>query len=232
MKVALLGDIHGNYRALDIVLNKIKLLNINTLIITGDLIGYYYHPYKVIELLNKWNCYIVRGNHEVMLKDVHDNKAFLEKVDKKYGYGLRMAIEQLDKEQINLLCNLPHPLNIEIDCSKILLCHGSPWDLNTYIYPDSPIELIKKCSLGNYDLVVMGHTHIPMNVKIKNTILVNPGSLGQPRNNIIGASWATYDTISKEVELFNDNYDVTEIINECKKNNPDMPYLSEFFIKK
>ena len=227
MKLALLGDVHGNSRALNAVLSKASFLDVKVLLITGDLVGYYNAPLAMMEMLSSWECYIVRGNHEDMLKIARTDDNFLAQVCAKYGNGLRSAIEQLNDKQLDKLCNLPHPLDLEIEDCKILLCHGSPWDIDQYVYPDSPPELVAKCALQQYDLVVLGHTHYPMIHEIGNTLLVNPGSVGQPRDRRPGAHWATYDTKTKAVEFFNETYDCAELVQECKKNSPEVPYLTE-----
>ena len=231
MKLALLGDVHGNFRALKAVLSRARLLNVNVLLITGDLVGYYDRPSIVMEMLNAWDCYIVRGNHEDMLKIARTDDEFLTKVDAKYGRGLRSALEQLSNSQLDTLCNLPHPLELDMDNCKILLCHGSPWDNNYYIYPDSSTEAFDKCAQQQYDLVVLGHTHYSMCQEIGNTLVVNPGSVGQPRNRQPGAQWALYDTESRALEFFNESYDCSELIEECRVNSPELPYLVEILTR-
>jgi len=227
MKLGILGDIHGNSVALGAVLSAARTRGVEKLLITGDLVGYYFQPKEVLDALAEWEVFLVRGNHEEMLNQAKIDLGFLDKIDAKYGTGLRSAIKQLSKEQIDELCNLPHPLFLEIEGCKILLCHGSPWDIDQYVYPDSPPELFAKCALQQYDLVVLGHTHYPMIHKIGNTLLVNPGSVGQPRDRRPGAHWATYDTKTKAVEFFNETYDCAELVQECKKNSPELPYLAE-----
>jgi putative phosphoesterase len=232
MKIGLLGDIHGNHRALQAVLSAAVSLKLEVLLFTGDLVGYYDSPLAVLNMLKLWKCYMVRGNHEEMLNQARVDSDFLVEADAKYGTGLRSAIKQLSKEQIDELCNLPHPLSLEIDSCKILLCHGSPWDINQYVYPDSPQKLLAKCAIKNYELVVLGHTHYPMIHKIGNTLIVNPGSVGQPRDSRPGAHWAIYDTKLKSVEFFNENYDCSGLIEECRANSPELPYLAEILMRK
>ena len=227
MKLGILGDVHGNYRALNAVLLKAQLLNVKVLLVTGDLVGYYNGPKAVMEMLSSWDCYIVRGNHEDMLKRARYDDNFLTQIDVKYGIGLRVAIEQLGETWLDYLCNLPHPLEVTIDRCKILLCHGSPWDNNHYIYPDFPLDDFEKSLKQPYDLVVLGHTHYPMRYDLGATILLNPGSVGQPRNRQPGAQWVVYDTESRSVDFFNEDYDRSELVEECRINNPDLPYLSE-----
>jgi putative phosphoesterase len=226
MKLALMGDIHGNIQALRTVLDAVTRENIEKLLITGDLVGYYFSPLEVIELLAEWDVEIVRGNHEEMLKTALEDPDYLLSVDARYGTGLRVAFEQLSSEQIERLCELEHPLHLSIDGVKILLCHGSPWDFDQYIYPNAENALITKCAISEYDLVVMGHTHYPMQLMIGNTSIVNPGSVGQPRNRDPGAHWAIFDTVSRSIEFRCESYDMTHLIRECKERNPNLPYLA------
>lgn len=231
MKLGLLGDVHGNFRALEVVLSSARLQDVSALLITGDLVGYYDKPSIVMDMLNGWDCYIVRGNHEDMLKIARTDDEFLTKVDAEYGRGLRSALEQLSNSQLDTLCNLPHPLDLDMDNCKILLCHGSPWDNNHYVYPDSPSEVFERCAKQQYDLVVLGHTHYSMCQKIGTTLVVNPGSVGQPRNRQPGAQWALYDTESRALEFFNESYDCSELVEECRVNSPELPYLAEILTR-
>ncbi|NJL17433.1 MAG: hypothetical protein HC938_09750 [Nitrospira sp.] len=101
------------------------------------------------------------------------------------------------------------------------------WDINQYIYPDASEELFGRCVESNFDLVVMGHTHYPTLRRMGNTLLVNPGSVGQPRNRKPGASWALFDTESGAVDLRTEQYDVTCLVGECRRRHSELPYLYE-----
>ncbi|MEW6165095.1 MAG: metallophosphoesterase family protein [Pseudomonadota bacterium] len=227
MKLALIGDIHGNDRALAAVLEAASAAHVDRLLVTGDLVGYYFAPGQVLDLLGEWDRDVVRGNHEEMLAAARSNAAYLAKVGARYGSGVRIALEQLDAKQLDGLCSLPHPLELELDGVRILLCHGAPWDLDQYIYPDAEHSLIARCASANYDLVVTGHTHYPMQKEIGRGILVNPGSVGQTRDRQPGACWALFDTVSRVIELRRESYDSTGLMNECRQRHPELPYLSE-----
>ena len=138
-----------------------------------------------------------------------------------------MAIEQIDTPQLDDLCALPHPLELVVDGCKILLCHGTPWDNDRYVYPDAKRELLDRCAIQEFDLVVLGHTHYPMCHKIGKTLLVNPGSVGQPRNRKPGAHWALFDVDSHEVTPRCEIYDAGQVIAESRRRHPDIPYLAE-----
>ena len=231
MKIGLLGDIHGNEHALRSVLKAASASKVDRLLVTGDLVGYYFSPMQVLDLLEKWNKVIVRGNHEVMLANARRDSTYLAKVDARYGSGVRIAIEQLSSDQLDELCNLPHPLELEIDGVRILLCHGAPWDLDQYVYQNATPELLARCVSEKYDLVVMGHTHHPMIKEIGKTVLVNPGSVGQQRNRQPGAYWALFDTVDRSITFHKEKYDVTPLLSECKLRHPELPYLSEVLVR-
>jgi putative phosphoesterase len=227
MLLGLLGDVHGNPLALRAVLDAARGLGVERLLVTGDLVGYYFDPAGVLELLGAWNTQMVRGNHEDMLKETADDPAALQKYEPRYGTGLRAALETLTAPQIAQLTALPHPLSLELDSRRILLCHGSPWDNDKYLYPDAPAAELQRCMAGGHHLVVIGHTHYSMLMRFGDALLLNPGSVGQPRDRKPGAAWATFDTVTGEVELRRERYDTGPLAREAAKRHPDMPYLAE-----
>jgi putative phosphoesterase len=226
MKLALLADIHGNHLALEAVLKSVKTYEVDKLLIAGDFVGYYYWPKEVFELLTPWDVTAIRGNHEEMLIKAKGDSGFLKNVDAKYGNGLRVALELLTDKQIDWLSNLPFSLELNVEDRRILLCHGSPWDHDFYIYPDADEDTIEKCVSINYDCIVLGHTHYPMVHRSNNTTIVNPGSVGQPRNRKPGACWALIDTKTLEVNTFCVGYDSRFVVAESLRRNPDLPYLA------
>ncbi len=227
MKLALLADIHGNHLALQAVLEAVKINKVDKLLIAGDFIGYYFWPREVLELLAPWDVTAIRGNHEDMLVKAGENPEFLESVDAKYGTGLRVALETLTSYQIDWLSNLPSSLEFEAEGCRILLCHGSPWETDLYIYPDGDQEVLEKCAATGYGWVVLGHTHYPMIRYSNDTTIVNPGSVGQSRNRKPGAYWALLDTDSQEVNIHCVKYDASLVIAESLIRNPVLPYLAK-----
>ncbi len=232
MKLALLGDIHGNSSALGVILQSARRKKVEKLLITGDLIGYYFDPAGVINLLSDWDYYLVKGNHEEMLGRAIQDLNFNDEVKKKYGPGLRDAIQHLNREQLEYLITLPHPLNIKIDRIKITLCHGSPIDMNKYIYPDYDDKVFIENNQTECDLVVFGHTHYSVRRFIGGTEYINPGSVGQPRDSNPGAHWALYDTDLRSVEFHCERYDMSELIKKCKQRVPELPYLWQVLTRK
>lgn len=232
MKLALMGDIHGNDLALQAVLEAAAAAKVDRLLVTGDLVGYYFAPLRVLELLSGWKCDVVRGNHEEMLSKARSDENYLATVEMRYGSGVQVALEQLSSTQLDSLCSLPHPLELDIDGSRILLSHGAPWNLNQYIYPDADQEMLARYLPQNYNLVVMGHTHYPMLRHVGSTVVVNPGSVGQPRDWKPGACWALFDTKDHSVELRRESYDFSSLLRECQLRHPELPYLADVLERK
>ena len=228
MKIALLADIHANHLALNSVLNAASRSGVDSLLIAGDCVGYYFEPLQVLRMIQCWEYAAVRGNHEEMLACAVQDNDCLKTVTKRYGSGISEAINQLSRREIDTLCALPHPLELEIGGRNILLCHGAPDDVDCYLYPDSDLKELGSVSLTKYDLVVTGHTHYPM-LKLldDNTKLVNPGSVGQPRNRQPGAHWALYDTSNGDVSFRCESYDYSQLQIEAEKRHPELPYLAE-----
>ena len=229
--IGFLADIHDKHRALAAVLKATSYSGVARLLIAGDLIGYYSAPLKVMEMLLPWPRHIARGNHEDLLQMARADHAFLAQVDMRYGTGLRIACEQPGAYQLNNLCWLRHPLDLNFSGFRILVCHGAPPDINQYIHPDSPSELLRKCAVPEYDLVVLGHTHYPMSFKFGNTLLANPGSVGQPRNRKPGASWAVFDTAACNLQFRAEQYDYRALSSECQNRHPGLPYLAETLLR-
>ena len=94
------------------------------------------------------------------------------------------------------------------------------------------LETLKSVKrIGGFDLVVMGHTHYPLVKKQGGTLLVNPGSVGQPRNRRPGAAWAIFDTADRTVQLRSESYDSSDLVRECRLRHPELPYLSEVLLR-
>lgn len=232
MLLGLVGDIHGNAHALEAVLQSARELGVSGLLVTGDLVGYYYAPSRALGLLSGWKTWTVRGNHEDMLRDSLEDPSRLAHYESLYGSGLRVALDTLPREQLQALAALPHPLELSLDGCRILLCHGAPWDNDVYIYPDASPASLERCAAGGYDLVVLGHTHYPMVHRVGATMVVNPGSVGQPRDRQPGAAWGVFDTATRAITLRREPYPVAEVAAEAARRHPEIPYLAEVLLRR
>ena len=243
MKIALLSDIHGNALALEAVLNEVRCEQISTLLICGDFVGYYYNPDRVLNLIMPFNVVACRGNHEDLFKEwlvgSHDLKTQLTL---KYGTGFQRAESILTKEQITWLDSLPHPSSWDLGEKKFLISHGCPWDINLYLYEDVIDNYVAnfKALSAIYDVVVLGHSHCPFTKKIEKLIVINPGSVGQPRSGTFKetnttsarAQWAILDTHNMEIDFKTTIYDASLLFEEIDINDPSSNYLKKVLLRR
>jgi putative phosphoesterase len=232
MRIGLLSDIHANAHALRAVLKSAKEKNVEKLLCCGDYVGYYYEPDRVFALLDEWDWKGVSGNHEAMLLDWL-NGIDKTKIKNKYGSGISLAAEKLKYKILSQLYEMPKVIKLKIENYKVLLCHGSPWDRDIYVYPDTGKKTVDKMFNHDpdFDVLIYGHTHYPVIWEQNNRKIINPGSVGQPRDRKPGASWALWETTTNNVEFFREKYDVNSVIKMCKKYDPDIGYLVDVLVR-
>ena len=109
-------------------------------------------------------------------------------------------MKNLEESQIRWLRNLPVSNNCD-RWKENKHFHGSPWDPNFYVYPNSDDSIIMRCFQEEADLIILGHTHIQMELIHKKKKLLNPGSVGQPRDGRVGAQWAMVDLKTLKVNF-------------------------------
>lgn len=231
MKLAVISDIHGNHYALNEVLKDASKTGIEMLLVLGDIVGYYYHPEKVLDLLAGWRYEIIKGNHEAILQDLQTGKLVAEEVKKKYGSGHQLALKNLDEKSLQRLFSLPEQKEVIIDNTSIQLNHGAPWSINEYLYPDTGKEKLEQCDAANHDFVLIGHSHYSFSYRCAHCTLINCGSVGQSRQKGGLANWAVINTANKSFEMRATPYDTAELLNEIKLIDPEAEYLSKILVR-
>ena len=231
MRVALLADLHGNADAAAAVLDDARAHGVEQLLIAGDFVGYYYEPDRVLDLLAQWTWTAVAGNHEVMFAQWRRGDGRLT-IASKYGSGLAEAEAKLGPDAIARLDALPAVWRGSIGGRTVLMCHGTPWDADAYVYPDDQTGTLQRMAEGGEDLVMFGHTHYPVLVKVGATQVVNPGSVGQPRDRNPDAAWALWNTSDNGVTLMRTPYDQAQLIEQCRAHDPSLPYLSQVLTRR
>ena len=199
MKIAFISDIHANIEAFEAVLNFLETRKIDKIYVAGDLIGYYYYAADVISLcMSSQNIFCIRGNHDRNFLDAISNEPLMERLTSRYGSSYKRAKNELSILEIDWLRALPNKLTISVNDIIVTIAHGSVDNEDTYIYPDASAEILAEQVLHS-DITVLGHTHHPFIWSKNNKYLLNPGSVGQPRDQSSLASILVLDTSNRAV---------------------------------
>jgi putative phosphoesterase len=209
MKIGFISDVHANLPALDAVLDDLQ--NVDRIVHAGDIVGYNAFPRKVIECFQEQNIDSIAGNHDRAItdSDVFDfPRPALEVIN--------WTTNKLTTENKEFINRLPTKLELEIDGYTILIVHGSPYETNEYIYPtDLTLELVEDLDEA-IDVLIWGHTHYSIVTKLNDVLLLNPGSIGQPRDGDWRASYAIFDTRTGTVELRRKKYNIDRLVEKAK----------------
>jgi len=199
MKIGLLADIHGNQPALEAVLND--SCQVDVWFCMGDVVGYYPDVNEVCASLLKIHAQVIRGNH-----DAYVVGELLPDSQRKVLYRTDWTREHLRPEYLRWLASLPVEINFSFGPKHIRVRHASPWDEETYLYPDSPH--VGRIQLMHDEYYLFGHTHHQMTIMVEEGWAINPGSVGQPRDHMPGACYAIFDVESGSVDHHRVRYDV------------------------
>lgn len=196
MKTAFISDIHGNYEALQAVLQYIDRLQVDRIVCLGDIAGYYSQVNACCDELRRRNIPAVMGNHDWYLgQDGHCLRS--RSVNDCLAYQ-RTVITPENKAWLEQL-----PLQLRIE--DIRAVHGGWSDpIDEYLKP-SP-EYFAPLS-GRY--FVSGHTHLPIVCDFGDKVYCNPGSVGQPRDGDPRAALAILE--NGNFSLHRVSYDIQKV---------------------
>ncbi|WP_097009651.1 metallophosphoesterase family protein [Natronoarchaeum philippinense] len=213
MQVGLLSDIHGNRVALEAVLADMPA--VDALACAGDVVGYNPWPGDCVDaMIDPTPLYDAVGRDDLPVDEVptvmgnHDRAVANETTFRFNGMaaaGVEHAEEELDDEQLAWLAELPDE-RTEFD-GRVKLVHGHPDDPDRYTYP----EEFSPRMLGDEDVLVLGHTHVQHVERYGDGIVVNPGSVGQPRDRDPKAAYAVVDLDALTVETHRVEYDIDAV---------------------
>lgn len=219
MKIALISDIHANYFFLKELLDFVKEEKVEAIYCLGDLVGYYDQPNEVIELIREQSIYCIKGNHDKYLLGEltydDDNREAL--------YRTRSQKKILAEDNFNFLKNLSDELILKVNDKKIYMTHSFPGNCEKYLYQ---LNQLDRALSSKYDYYFYGHTHIPMISYYYGTCVVNPGSVGQPRDHTQKPSYAIIDFLEDRVELKKIQIDLAYYSAHLKKLDFDEKVIS------
>lgn len=221
MRLLIISDIHGNKEALDAVM----AVPHDEMICLGDLVDYGPSPGECIDMLMEQKIPTIMGNHD---------NAVAFRMDCGCGYAYKHLSQStreytwdvLSDAQLEFLRKLPMNLKREENGKKLYFTHGSPLSFYDYIKPDTPEETIQEYIKEiEADFIFIGHSHLPFVRKVGAVTLVNPGSVGQPRDGDIRASCAVFDTDTLKAQIIRVEYDMETVFRKIRANMPNADEL-------
>ncbi|MFZ5634024.1 MAG: metallophosphoesterase family protein [Bacillota bacterium] len=187
MKIAVIGDIHGNIEALNSVMAEIGGLGADLVYCLGDLVDFGPCPGEVISAVERMGILSVRGNHDMALTDYVPGR-FLFKSAEEQRYveaSLECTRRALTERDIDFIKGLPDRLELPLPGNTALFVHSFP---SAYHYPGTD-EAERFLDAGPWQYVFYGHSHKPALYTHNGKMAVNVGSVGKPRH---GNAMASY----------------------------------------
>lgn len=222
-----MSDMHGNWDAFGAVLRRVRRKRFDSTLVLGDLVGYGAGPNQVVEAVKnlEGDVHVVRGNHDKVVAGLEDGSNFNQPA----LLAARWSSERLTPNNLRFVREMPlGPIEVT---DEVHICHGSPLDEDTYVFSIYDAYEI----FTNYEapVVFFGHTHIPslfvlqpngievavvqgdtFSLKLEleegKRYLLNPGSIGQPRDRDPRASFITYDSERKVVRWQRVDYAISK----------------------
>ncbi|OPY31498.1 MAG: phosphodiesterase [Methanomassiliicoccales archaeon PtaU1.Bin124] len=204
VRIGFISDVHANVIALRAVLEELDDRRVDIIYNAGDLIGYYPYPSETIELLRRRAVVSIRGNHDRSVLSVDTNR-----MNPWAASAVSWTAGHLDPEGRRYLERLTDSLDFTIGEMAGSMHHGSPDDEDEYIFEERAGQYLLE-SAGTR-LLVLGHTHIPFVKRVSRGVIINPGSVGQPRDGDRRSSCLVYDVTSGEFENVRVDYDIGEV---------------------
>ena len=219
MRVAVVSDIHGNRHALEAVLDAVEAAGADELWCLGDLVGYGADPNACVALIRRYATVCLAGNHDLAVRgDVP-----LEEFSHGAALAVRWTREHISLESMAYLATLaPQNLDEAVD-----LYHASPRD-PVWEYVLSPLQAELCLDVLRHRIACIGHSHVALAFVRRlgepatgetraagdeldvsdGEWLLNPGSVGQPRDGDPRAAWLMLDTDAWTVRYHRTPYDV------------------------
>ena len=214
---AILSDIHANIDALEVVLNRLDSLGVDEAVCLGDVVGYNAEPNACVSLIAERGIQTILGNHDAVACSIEEPWGF-------NPVALAAAVwtrERLDEPTLEWLRGLPDALNY----GPFVAVHGAPKNHNVYLFtPEEIRPHLYFMDEQNCRICFMGHTHTPaifstdgdyslngkqrVQLDPEKIYFINPGSVGQPRDDNPSASFGLFDTDAMTFELVRTAYDV------------------------
>jgi putative phosphoesterase len=187
MRIVVISDIHGNMESLSALTRSY-----DELWVLGDLVNYGPDPGAVIDFVRSRATLVVRGNHDHAVgfnEDPRCSPPYREMAKE----TMQFTRSVLSHDQIQYLASLPLVAERMVEDTKFVLCHAAPSDPLYKYVPENSLQWTEEMELVSADVLLVGHTHTPFVQSVGGSLVVNPGSLGQPKTGSIRACYATWE---------------------------------------
>lgn len=224
MRYFVFTDIHGNMEAFLTLLKFSKRKKIDYYLFLGDLVGYGASPNEIIQRIHTLKpISVIRGNHDKAVCGLDSVQTF----NPIAASAIHWTANRLTKKNVEYLCRLRKgPLVVH---ENITICHGAPFDEDHYIFGE--FDAGEAFLHFETHICFFGHTHFPFIYTEKDHLvegtfltgdsneiklekgtryLINPGSVGQPRDRNNKAACAIYDSQTRKVKLYRLEYNIRE----------------------
>ena len=222
MRALVVSDLHSNAEALRAVLNRVRRKKFDTVICLGDFVGYGAQPNQVLDTMRmlRGRKIYIRGNHDRVASGLDDANGF--------NHAAKTAAlwtrDHLSAPNRRFLRDLTVGPTL---AGGVLLCHGSPYDEDEYVF--NVHHAAQVLALYEAPFILFGHTHLPavfsidpdrcvkgfavrsdatVRLEPNERYLINPGSVGQPRDRNPFASCILFDSEKRSAQFLRVEYDI------------------------
>jgi putative phosphoesterase len=201
MKFAVISDIHSNLHALQAAQERIEENEVEIIVCAGDIVGYGAFPNECCEIVRKLATHCIFGNHEVsaLTRDTIWMNPYAAKASK-------WTSDVLNQDSRDYLVSLEQSSKFETAGTRVAMHHGSIESVVEYVYEDDARDSM--LSSVDADILILGHTHIPYMKKFGSGLILNPGSVGQPRDGDPRGSLAVIDSEASTCSIIRFDYDI------------------------
>jgi putative phosphoesterase len=217
MRILVLADIHSNWPALAAIQEPF-----DACLFVGDLVDYATDPVPCVDWIRKHASVSVRGNHD---------HAVAQRIPVVKSNGLHRLAgatrplhwKLLAPLHMKFLTRLPVTRKVTLDKQRFFLVHATPRDpFDEYLRDDKSAWETRLKGI-DADFILVGHTHIPFTLQLDGPIVINPGSVGQPRDGDPRAAYAIIE--NGKVELRRVTYDIDATLKHMRDSGVDAETL-------
>lgn len=223
MRIGILGDIHGNREALTAVVDAMRREGVEEWVQVGDIVGYGPEPSACIDIVRELGCVVCLGNHDAAVIGDLDTSYF-NNFAKAAILWTRTQLRDSDRLWLRSLQHV-------VERPDYTVVHGTMHMPNQFGYVVSSVEARDSLRLQRTFMCFVGHSHVPaiylqreqgqldvvfqseaeVSVQGYHRVLMNVGSVGQPRDEDPRATYAIYDTSTRIAAIRRVKYDIAAV---------------------